>query len=339
MTIIRMCENATHISEFSAASWGETRNGTCTQASAAMCLTVANGLSTQYQNVVDLMISMRDEMFARGACAENGGATLSNIAQELRNRGANIATEWDYQGDQLPEDWHQLLEDNAGIRPILLQLANAQALTNAAGMAEDAGVRYHAIAVLGLSDEGYVVGDPNNPTVASEMDIYPIEAIRNASPCGLIMLNVVAQPQSQGTGTLPGGWTDDGTNTLTAPNGTTIHDGFRVWCLAHTDKLAAWGNPVIAPHATDNVSDDNQHGPGAECIFERGGLGWTDKENVFELWLGTMVQHTRDNLAIANKQIADLQAELTQLKNQPPAPDDKARAAIVAMKAAIADVG
>lgn len=188
MAILRLCPNSQHIKEFYGGF-----TGTCTQTSAAMCLASAEGTPDTHDGVVNLMLSMTHDMIAANTAAANGAATVANMAAELRKRGGSVATEWDYASDRLPQDWISLLRANAGIRPILLQLANAQAITDAYGHAQDGGVHYHAIAVLGIANEGYVVADPNNPNVENTLDTYPLWALNNASPCGLIMLNVKAQ--------------------------------------------------------------------------------------------------------------------------------------------------
>jgi len=185
MSILKMVPNAWHISEFY-----HNFRGTCTQTSAAMCLASALGTPNTHDGVVNLMLAMTEEMIAAGTAGSNGAATVANMAAELRKRGASVNTEWDYAGDKLPHDWVGLLRANAGVRPILLQLANAQAITDAYGHSQDGGVHYHAIAVMGIANEGYVVGDPNNPNVENAFDTYPLWTLTNASPCGLIMLDV-----------------------------------------------------------------------------------------------------------------------------------------------------
>lgn len=194
MSILRLCPNSQHIKEFYGGF-----TGTCTQTSAAMILASADGTPTDHDGVVNLMLSMTHDMITRGnnpetGAAPNGAATVVSMAYELKQRGANIATQVNYGGDRMSFDWISLFRANAGIRPILLQLANAQAITDAYGHAQDGGVHYHAIAVLGIANEGYVVADPNNPNVENTLDTYPLWALSNASPCGLIMLNVKHPP-------------------------------------------------------------------------------------------------------------------------------------------------
>ncbi len=173
--------NALHISEFY-----DNFNGTCTQTAAAIVTAASLGTPTDHQGVVDLMLSMTHDMIAKGTAAANGAANVVNMAAEMRSRGVNILTEWDYQ-EPLSEDWVTLLRENAGVNPILLQIAQAHNLVDASGISRNAGVNYHAIAIVGKDDAGYVVSDGNNPTVETQFDIYPLPSLMAAVPCGLIM--------------------------------------------------------------------------------------------------------------------------------------------------------
>lgn len=283
-----------HISEFAPASDGRHYNGTCTQASAAMAFAAALHPTWSQQQCIDFMVAMRDAMFARGACADNGAATVTAMAQELRNRGATILTEWDYAGDALPHDWHTLLRDNAGVKPILLQVAQAHQLIDTAGTHEDGGVQYHAIYIAGIADDGYVVYDPNNPNVMSSGDIYPFDLIVNgvhvglqaASPCGLIMLDLAPVPAPQPPPSpVPSGWHDDGT-TLTASNGVVVVGDFRSWCLSNMTTLAFLGLPLVAQ--------------------------WVDGDHTFQTFSCGEIRHT----AAEGVFVANVGVDLTFLRQQ-----------------------
>ena len=221
MTILRMAPNAHHVMEFYGKPGKSVYHGTCTQTSGAMVLASALGTPVDHDGVVNLMLDMTQSMQDRGTAAANGAATVAGMAEELRRRGATILVEWDYQ-EPLGADWHSLLIAHAGIHPILLQVANAQGLYNAGGQAEDQGVHYHAVAILGIATTGYVVGDPNNQSVEQTFDIYPYAALQRAVPCGLIMLDVphATAPQVKEVlpMSLPDGYQDHGAS-VTAPNG------------------------------------------------------------------------------------------------------------------------
>ena len=78
-----MLANLRTISQFSTGSNGARFSGTCTQAAAAVCLTIANRLPSDYQSVVNLMIAMTESMIARGVSDRRGAATISGIRDEL----------------------------------------------------------------------------------------------------------------------------------------------------------------------------------------------------------------------------------------------------------------
>ena len=300
--------NAVHISEFSTSSHGEGFHGTCTEASAAMILTAANGLSTDYQTVVDLMVDIRDVMYTEGNASANGAANFADIGNELRRRLADIHTEWDYQGDSLPQDWISYLRANAGIKPIMVQLANAQGLVNIAGAGEDAGVHYHAIAILGKSDTGYIVGDPNNPNVVNDFDTYPLWALQDAQVCALIALNPKSSPQPQEhiAMTIPDGWHDDGT-TLTAPNGLAVTGGFREYVLNN-----AWNKDDLPWVSEQDFGDTRRQDFDYTVLYAN--------VATHALWVADGPEELKRRLhdtLDANKQIVALQAELAAVKAQP----------------------
>lgn len=301
--------NAVHISEFSTSSHGEGFHGTCTEASAAMILTAANGLSTDYQTVVDLMVDIRDVMYTEGNASANGAANFADIANELRRRLADIHTEWDYQGDSLPQDWISYLRANAGIKPIMVQLANAQGLVNIAGAGEDAGVHYHAIAILGKSDTGYIVGDPNNPNVVNDFDTYPLWALQDAQVCALIALNVKEQPQVQPQEhtamMIPTDWHDDG-NTLTAPNGLAVTGGFREYVLDN-----AWNKDDLPWVSEQDFGDTRRQDFDYTVLYAN--------VATHALWVANGPEELKRRLhdtLDANKQMVALQAELAAVKAQ-----------------------
>ena len=234
----RIIPNVAHISEFSTGSDGSRYNGTCTEASAAVVLTSALGLSTDYQTVVDLMVDIVHALQSRGEASGNGAAKTVSIGADMALRGASIDTQWNYEADQMPQDWRGYIRANAGIRPIFMQLANAAGIVDSNGVPEDGGVQYHAIAIVGVTDAGYLVSDPNNPNIQNDLDTYPMFALEAASPCALIGLNISTQQSHLSGGatmTIPTGWTDDGNDTLTAPNGLTMSGGFRAQTLAATN--------------------------------------------------------------------------------------------------------
>ncbi len=199
--------DAGHISEFA-----DGFNGTCTQTALEVCLACAeHRLPAQ-----DHMVAITREMIAKGLCGANGATTLWAVAREARDLGHTVAIEWDYQ-EPLQGDWHKVLLDNAGRRPILLQVAVGMALVDAETSARDEQqLHYHAIAIVGLQDDGYIVADGDNPQVQDRFQIYTFDTLQAARPCGLLVLDMPAAPD------LPAGWEDDGARLIgpPAPDGT-----------------------------------------------------------------------------------------------------------------------
>jgi hypothetical protein len=293
---------ATIISEFSPGADGRHYNGTCTQASAAMALTAADSTRDQsYQGCVNLMIAMRDSMFSRGACAENGAATISNMAKEMRNRGADIDTQINYGGDAMAFDWIAYLRTNAGTYPIVLQLAKCSALTPVNSWS--ANVSYHAICILNKQTNGYVVGDPNRPAGNTEPVIYSIQLLQAASPCGLIGIKPKVISPSRPLMDLPPTWIEK--------------DGYWYGPASPIDqKQYAVGGGILyflrksnwrggTPIENIHLDDDG--------VYRQTWLDfrvrWTEKDGGSWDWIG-MESFRKD------QQIADLQQQITALQSQ-----------------------
>jgi hypothetical protein len=177
------------ISEFSA---DRSLNGTCTQTALACCVAAVDGtVPTTAQ-----MVGYVRDMARRGWCAANGAATLASVAHYARFvLGKQIAVEWDYQ-EPLSEDWLGLLRKNAGVQPILMQVAHGANLidaeTHVRPEAAARGLRYHAICVVGRQTSGYLVVDGDNPQVTSRFQVYDRATLASAVPCGLLMLAMPA---------------------------------------------------------------------------------------------------------------------------------------------------
>ncbi|MDE1904945.1 MAG: hypothetical protein KGH75_00660 [Rhodospirillales bacterium] len=250
------------------------------------------------QAAIDLMISMRDAMLARGECAENGGATIANMAKELRVRGAIIPQDWEVDYRNAPMDptaMHDLIKAHAGVHPIVLQVQNALALVDSAGTHEDTGVHDHAIYIAGIAAEGYVVGDPNNPAVMSSWDIYPYDAggygLLAAQPIGMLILDFPKPP-------LPGGITDDGAALHFANVAYPVPEPFRTWLLARGP--ASLGAP-LAEMVTSAL--------GASQLFQLGELRHTDANGVYLGNIGA-------DLAAARAQVDEALAKLDTITHQ-----------------------
>ena len=275
--------HAGHITEFA-----DGFNGTCTQTALEVCIAASTGRAP----TTDDMVHITRDMIAKKLCSPNGAATIAAITQEARDLGSVIQEEWDFGG---MKDWITLLRQNAGVQPILLQVANGQALVDVeTGARDEAGLHYHAIAVVGKQDNGYIVADSDNPQVTDRFQVYPLDTLKASQPCGLLMIGMKVEPEPA----LPPGATDDGT-TLTW-NGFTVTGPFRAWCIAHVFALGA---PV---HPLESGADGN------EQIFQLGALRWTQADGVFEASLGADYLAALATIATLTQKLAAVEAAIKQ---------------------------
>ena len=317
--------HAGHISEFVTDAQGKYWNGTCTQTALEVCLACVEGRAPTQAH----MVQITRAMLAQGLCDANGAATLWAVAKVARDSGHNVTLEWDYH-EPLAGDWHTVVRTNAGQRPILMQLATGQALTDVeTGSHDEGGLRYHAIAICGIQANGYVCADGDNPEVSERFQIYDYATLVQAVPCGLLVLDMavaapsppppappvvtpppVAMPPPVVTTPLPADWSDDGT-TLRAPNGHVVVRGFRQFCLAHRETLGTFGEPIEDEQAVADVGDDGLWGAGTRQLFQAGGLLWVQRTGaIFPLWVGMLWARDAARLVAAQTQSAQLEQQL-----------------------------
>lgn len=165
-------------------------HGDCGETALAEAMAAANG--TYEATTADINIIVK-QMQQKGAADAQGVTNLNALADYAKSQGFAVSTFWGY-AEPFPHDWHQALLDNAGLKPIVLQLANAQALYDIeTGSADERGVQYHFICVLAKQTDGYKVADGDNPEAKTRYPIYSYQTLINAKPCGLFMLEPVVQ--------------------------------------------------------------------------------------------------------------------------------------------------
>ena len=288
------------ISEFSPGTDGRHFTGTCTQASAAMALTMANRLPDDYQSVVSLMIRMRDRMFSLKECDANGGAQISFMAEELRRCGADIDVQINFNNatKKMTYDWIGYLRQYAGIRPVVLQLAKSYNLGNilpgvpspdrnprtARTPENEDDLGFHAISVLGKLPNGYICGDPDLHHGYARPMIYSRQLLEACWPCGMIALNpkVITPPVQPGdTTSFPSGWEkqDDGFLAPAAPDGKryTVRGGILA-CLNGQVPISAGNVPIEEIHRD---SDGSYRQTWLQCR-----LRYSDADGGSYDWLG-----------------------------------------------------
>ncbi len=216
MSTVMLPEPVGHITEFAGGF-----NGTCTQAALAVCLAAAKGevVST------DFMLTIVKDMLAKKLCAANGAATVGAVALEARELGYQTSIEWDYTSAGFDHDWVSVLRDYAGIKPILLQVSNGLALKDfETGVGDESGLHYHAIAIVGKQDDGYICADGDNPQVTERFQIYNLTVLAAAQPCGLLLVEMQREPPPP---VLPAGWSEkDGQYSA---NGCVVVGEFATW--------------------------------------------------------------------------------------------------------------
>lgn len=142
------------------------------------------------------------DMQARGLCTSpNGATTLAACAEFARAMHYGIVLEIDY-SEPINADVIALLNQYAGVHPVLLQLANGQALRDDwKGSSDEPTLRYHGIAVLGLEDDGsYACLDGDNPQARlGRFCKYSQATILAARPCGFLVIDSPPAPPEQYT--------------------------------------------------------------------------------------------------------------------------------------------
>ena len=179
-----MLPNAVHFKEFYGGF-----TGTCGETALTAALICAERIPDSHDQAVALMLAITHEMQQMGWASANGASTLWALAREAsQKRGASIALEWDY-AEPFPHDWHAEFLADAGYKPIVVELANAQALPG-----DEAGVHYHFVCVVGRSPAGYIVMDGDNWAIEQNFVTYSYADFAAAQPCGVLVLNEAGAP-------------------------------------------------------------------------------------------------------------------------------------------------
>ncbi|MGZ6281693.1 MAG: hypothetical protein ACXWQ5_00100 [Ktedonobacterales bacterium] len=271
--------------------------GTCgeTALSVALCAAAGTVVTEQY------MVDLTHEMINHSWASANGASAIGGLANEARLRGFSI-TNYGY-SEPFNVDWHAMLIQWAGVKPIVLEFANGQALHDVeTGSGENAvNLHYHYICIVGKQDDGYICADGDNFQVLSRFQIYSYGVLQAAQPCAMIIVEMNRSASGGGTHVgLPAGWTDDG-KALHAPSvTTTVKMGFRDWVLAHP-----WDAADVP--LTGEYGDG--HG-GTLQDFRWTRLGWTSAKGVY---VAADTRGIADGLRASLKVVTD---NVTTLTNQ-----------------------
>ena len=303
-------------------------NGDCVETAMAVAMGIANGVNATPQSITTIVHDLQ----AAGVASSNGATTINAAHDYIAQQGYAILAYVPY-SEPFAGDWLALLRDYAGIAPIVLNVANAQALTDVeTGARDEAGVHYHACAVIGKTDTGYLCADGDNPQASERFQMYTRQTIEAAQPCGMVVIGLrtpASTPAPQGGTTMStvqdlvaAGWHDDGT-TLTAPNGHTLHEGFRGLILDApswdvTDQPLDDGYiDRVTPGASGQFTTYHSfHWDGAKCWAAPAGPELQATETTMATLQGQL--DTANALTIAlQTQATQLQAQVTQLQSAP----------------------
>lgn len=257
--------------------------GESAEAAAEVCASPPIETNAQAQA---LMHALVDDMIAKGwagsyTSGNVGSTNMSRLRDEAVAKwgsGAYDTASFNSFQQPLPSAaLHDLLLKEAGVRPIVLEVATAGAGLHATnGSHAEAGVHYHFITVLGLYNEGYLCYDGDNSNIWNELPIYPWSAIEAATPCAVMVLNMqegTPIPMSLNlTDTL--GFFSDGGNGVwkCTKNSNTLQGGilafYRSFGMRALFGLSYLGLPLsveLAPVAGD---------PARVQVFERGAVAY-----------------------------------------------------------------
>jgi len=276
-------------------------------------------------------------MRATGQCDPNGAATLAALANDARAAGYRVDV-LAYQEPMPEASWRTFFERHVGRQAIVFETANGQALRDAfSGKGENAvNLHYHFVLVAGWHPGGYAAragrdlppgwwcADGDNFAAGNTLQFYPDVVLGAARPCAAMAVwaRVPMPVTGSGGGSemgVPAGWQDDG-KTLRAPNGHVVTLGFRDFVLGH-----AWAPENVPLENERHVATLEWHAAQPEAgqrqVFLRSALAWDQAHGVRELDLG-----------------AELLAVEARLARQPAA-DSPATTAILALAAALKEVG
>jgi len=288
-------------------------NGDCGQCALEVAMAAAHHrLSSAAE-----MNALVQDMQAHNEASSNGASTVSGLADTARRHGETVLTEWDY-AEPMPNDWHSLLLQYAGVNPIIFEVGAAHNLVDAVtGSADEPGVNYHYIVVLDKQVAGYVANDGDNPAAGhGQFNTYSYGTLQNASICGVLMI----QAQQGAPVAVPSTWHDDGT-TITAPNGKKVTLGF-----AQFIRDNAWAdNDLPMEDEVDGVQlEFGNPGLGKgnrQRFLVSGQLSWNGG-SVFRTYSGKEIAAQEAGrlaaqaaLANANSALSQAQAAATQAEN------------------------
>lgn len=181
----RILPNALHFSEFQGGY-----HGTCGETALATALVCSTPQIESTPDAIALLLSLTKELISLGWASASGSTSTLRLHDEAIRRGfhPDESSRIDYSEPLDPTKLHTLLLAMAGVKPILLEIARGGNLPG-----DEAGLQYHFICIVGVTDAGYICNDGDNPATTSHLMTYSWTEIENARPCGVLVIEM--QPQ------------------------------------------------------------------------------------------------------------------------------------------------
>jgi hypothetical protein len=173
--------------EFIKSPDGKSFDGDCGEFAEISAVHIVTGLSLTAANLHTIVNRDIDHKWAD----TNGGEPLVSIAHDLDTLKL-LYTLYNYPG---PANWMDIIKSEAGIQPVIMELANGQ---NLAG--DETNLHFHFICIVGIDSNGnFLCCDGDNVRRDAEhlLAVYTPTMIEGAQPCGLI---VVRYPQKDDFG-------------------------------------------------------------------------------------------------------------------------------------------
>lgn len=328
----RILPNALHFSEFQGGY-----HGTCGETALATALVCSTPQIEATPDAIALLLSLTKEMIALGWASSSGSTTTQHLFDEAKRRGftPDLASFIAFR-QPLPDSaaFHSLLLSTAGIKPIIIEIAQGGNLPG-----DETGLQYHFICIVGITDAGYICNDGDNPNSPNHLVTYSWAQLESAVPCGVL----VVEMQNQGANPMPvpAGWSDNGKDTLHDPNGIPVIGAMRAYVLSHS-----WdpGDTPMGPEQeVEQVEMGNPalaHKGVVQFFRVSGQLSWDGSFNggaAWRTWNGQEENALRGNLAAALAQINTLRQQLQSPPPATPTPvDPTVKAALQAAAQALA---
>lgn len=295
--ITRMLPNALHFSEFQ-----DGYHGTCGETALATALVCATPPIETSAQAIALMLSITSTLRSEGLADATGATTTSALHSYATSHGFTPAPGYvSFQQPLDPATLHPYLLANAGVFPIVLELANAQALPG-----DEAGVHYHFLCVVGISPSGYVCNDGDNSAAPTRLVTYSWAELEAAIPCGLLGIEMKGAAM-----TLPTGWKMSGAELVDAA-GRVVPAPFDAYIKSHSwlpdDVLEA--EPLMV---TQVEMSNPASGHGSVLYFRYSILAAPTGKAVYALYAGSEAGRMREMLAQKEAEIAALQKQVAAI--------------------------